>query len=118
MLLSDDELAFINAIYLKKETGKGAAATASGERRRHGSSSKGSICANDTQTGIFGKQQEQQMQQHQQQPMHQHQQMQSSNAAANVAAMSSSSPITPQPTDAVKARAKGDQQRQGLGTWL
>ena len=43
MLLSDDELAFINAIYLKKETGKGAAATASGERRRHGSSSKGSI---------------------------------------------------------------------------
>ena len=50
----------------------------------------------------------------------QQQQIQSSNAAAaNVAAMSSSSPIT-QPTEpeAVKARAKGDQQRQGLGTWL
>ena len=51
------KLAFINAIYFKKETGKGGAATAAGEQRRQGSSSKGSICANDTQTRIFGKQQ-------------------------------------------------------------
>ena len=50
------KLAFINAIYFKKETGKGGAATAAGEQRRQGSS-KGSICANDTQTRIFGKQQ-------------------------------------------------------------
>ena len=55
----------------------------------------------------------------QQQQQQQQQQIQSSNAAAaKVAAMRSSSPITPQPTDAVKARAKEDQQRQGLGTWL
>ena len=39
------KLAFINAIYFKKETGKGGAATAAGEQRRQGSSSKGSICA-------------------------------------------------------------------------
>ena len=58
-LLSDRlKLAFINAIYFKKGTGKRGAATAAGEQRRQGSSSKGSICANDTQTRIFGKQQE------------------------------------------------------------
>ena len=51
------KLAFINAIYFKKGTGKRGAATAAGEQRRQGSSSKGSICANDTQTRIFGKQQ-------------------------------------------------------------
>ena len=57
-LLSDRlKLAFINAIYFKKGTGKRGAATAAGEQRRQGSSSKGSICANDTQTRIFGKQQ-------------------------------------------------------------
>ena len=63
LLLSDDKqkLAFINAVYLKKETEKGGGAAAAGERRRQGSSSKGSICA-DTQTG---KQQQQQMQQQQ-----------------------------------------------------
>ena len=57
-LLSDRlKLAFINAIYFKKGTGKRGAATAAGEQRRQGSSSKGSICADDTQTRIFGKQQ-------------------------------------------------------------
>ena len=57
-MLSDRlKLAFINAIYFKKGTGKRGAATAAGEQRRQGSSSKGSICANDTQTRIFGKQQ-------------------------------------------------------------
>ena len=63
LLLSDDKqkLAFINAVYLKKETEKGGGAAAAGERRRQGSSTKGSICA-DTQTG---KQQQQQMQQQQ-----------------------------------------------------
>ena len=61
LLLSDDKqkLAFINAVYLKKETEKGGGAAAAAERKRQGSSSKGSICA-DTQTG---KQQQQQMQQ-------------------------------------------------------
>ena len=46
----------------------------------------------------------------------QQQQIQSSNAAAaKIAAITQ--PIT-QPTDAVKARAREDQQRQGLGMWL
>ena len=76
-LLSDRlKLAFINAIYFKKGTGKRGAATAAGEQRRQGSSSKGSICADDTQTRIFGKQQEQQIQQQQQQQMQQQQQQQ------------------------------------------
>ena len=81
-LLSDRlKLAFINAIYFKKGTGKRGAATAAGEQRRQGSSSKGSICADDTQTRIFGKQQEQQTQQQQQQ------QMQSSSSSKCRAAM-------------------------------
>ena len=76
-LLSDRlKLAFINAIYFKKGTGKRGAATAAGEQRRQGSSSKGSICADDTQTRIFGKQQEQQIQQQQQQMQQQMQQQQ------------------------------------------
>ena len=94
-LLSDRlKLAFINAIYFKKGTGKRGAATAAGEQRRQGSSSKGSICADDTQTRIFGKQQEQQIQQQQQQQMQQQmqqqqmqQQMQSSSSSKCRAAM-------------------------------
>ena len=54
----------------------------------------------------------------QEQQIEQQQQIQSSNAAAaNVGTMSSSSPIT-QPTEAVEARAREDQQPQGLGMWL
>ena len=59
-MLSDDihKLAFINAVYSKKETGKGPAATAAGynEEGKAGAAGK---AASDTQTGIFGKQEQQ-----------------------------------------------------------